>query len=77
MMLIMIIMIIFMHKCTKNVNYFLCKVVKFIFALLQMNNGKFDADAGLANIEKLPPEFGAPLKDAVNKCRDADKGSVT
>jgi hypothetical protein len=41
-----------------------------------MKNNKFDADGGLANIEKLPESLRGPLKEGVSKCRNADAGKV-
>jgi hypothetical protein len=41
-----------------------------------MKNNKFDADGGLANIEKLPDSLRGPLKEGVTKCRNADAGTV-
>ena len=43
---------------------------------LQIKNGKFEPDAGLENIEKLPEDLREPLKEAINKCRKADEGKV-
>jgi hypothetical protein len=41
-----------------------------------MKNGRFDADAGLENLSKLPEHLREPLKVAINKCRKADEGKV-
>jgi hypothetical protein len=43
---------------------------------LQIKNGRFEPDAGLENLQKLPENLREPLKEGVNKCRKADEGTV-
>ncbi|GFG40300.1 hypothetical protein Cfor_12032, partial [Coptotermes formosanus] len=42
-----------------------------------MKNDRFDPDAGLENLQKLPEDLREPLKEGVSKCRKADEGSKT
>jgi hypothetical protein len=43
---------------------------------LQMKNGRFDPDAGLENLDKLPEVLRGPMKKGVTSCRTADEGTV-
>jgi hypothetical protein len=40
-----------------------------------MKNDRFDPDAGLENLDKLPEDLREPLKEGVSKCRKADEGT--
>jgi len=43
---------------------------------LQIRNGRFDPDAGLENLQKLPENLRGPLTEGVIKCRKAGEGKV-
>jgi hypothetical protein len=43
---------------------------------LQMKNDRFDPDAGLENLQKLPDFLREPLKKGVTNCRNVDEGTV-
>jgi hypothetical protein len=43
---------------------------------LQIKNDRFDPDAGLENLKKLPENMRQPMIESINKCRKADEGTV-